>query len=149
MKHPTILLIEDNPDDVELTLRAFREQTLEVHVEVARDGAEAIECLAADSATHDGQWPPHVILLDLNLPKLSGIEVLRHIRSHTETQRLPVIVLTTSNDAQERSRCYEIGASSFIRKPVAYERFMEVIKQLGIYWTDINMPPPHAERPYA
>jgi two-component system, response regulator len=91
-------------------------------------------------------WPPHVILLDLNLPKLPGLEVLRQLRSDPVMSRVPIIVLTTSDDEFERLDCYNEGASSFIRKPVAYERFIEVIQQLGIYWLDINMPPPNMKQ---
>ncbi|MEG3637768.1 response regulator [Magnetococcus sp. PR-3] len=142
MKPPTLFLVEDNPDDVELTLRVFKKQGSKVHVEVATDGAEAIRRLTDPTLLHAGIWPPHVVLLDLNLPKLSGMEVLQKIRVTPGIEHLPVIVLTTSNDALECKRCYELGACSFVRKPVVYEAFVEVIRQLGVYWLDINMPPP-------
>ncbi|MBF0444336.1 MAG: response regulator [Magnetococcales bacterium] len=143
MPLPTIFLVEDNPDDVELTLMALEEHHFKAHVEVARDGAEAVAQLLGDrKEPHNYSWPPHVILLDLNLPKLSGLEVLRHLRSNLVMRRVPVIVLTTSDDEFERLDCYNEGATSFIRKPVAYERFVEVIIQLGAYWINLNMPPP-------
>ena len=142
MTHPTIFLVEDNPDDVELTIKALQDNHINAHVEVARDGAKAIACLNGEKSSHVGDWPPHVILLDLNLPKLHGLEVLRKLRGDPVMTNVPVVVLTTSDDEYERLNCYNEGAASFICKPVAFEQFVEVIRQLGIYWLDINLPPP-------
>jgi two-component system, response regulator len=143
MTLPTIFLVEDNPDDVELTIKALDDNNFKAHIEVAQDGAKAVAYLTGGASSPKGNWPPHVMLLDLNLPKLPGLEVLRRFRSDLVMCRVPIIVLTTSDDAIERLDCYNEGATSFIRKPVAYEQFAEVIQQLGKYWLDINMPPPH------
>jgi two-component system, response regulator len=140
---PTIFLVEDNPDDVELTIKALEDHNFHAHVEVARDGAEAVGYLIEDKVPTTFSWPPHVILLDLNIPKLHGLEVLRQFRRDSVMSLVPVIVLTTSDDECECRDCYNEGATSFIRKPVAYEHFVEVIQQLGIYWLEINMPPPN------
>ncbi|MBF0369065.1 MAG: response regulator [Magnetococcales bacterium] len=142
MNQPTIFLVEDNPDDVELTLKVLQDHHFHAHVEVARDGAEAVAFLTGAKKSLRGKWPPHVILLDLNLPKLPGLAVLRHLRNDPLMACTPVIVLTTSDDAHECDECYNEGATSFIRKPVAYEQFEKVIQQLGHYWLDLNMPPP-------
>lgn len=146
MKLPTIFLVEDNPDDVELTRMALDDNNIKVELEVAVDGAQALERLTEDKIEHIGSWPPHVILLDLNLPKISGLEVLRHLKRDPVIGAVPVIMLTTSDDEFERLDCYNEGAASFIRKPVAFERFLEVIHQLGIYWLDINVPSQMSEK---
>jgi two-component system, response regulator len=142
MSKPTILLVEDNPDDVELTIMALKNHFGHVHVDVARDGAEAVAYFIDKKKILGGNWPPQVVLLDLNLPKLNGLEVLLHLRNNSDTARIPVIVLTTTDDETERFDCYNAGANSFIRKPIASEQFTEVIRQLGTYWLDINMPSP-------
>ncbi|MGN7611781.1 response regulator [Magnetococcales bacterium HHB-1] len=142
MIQPTIFLIEDNPDDVELTIKALQENHINVHIEIARDGAEAVDYLSKDVESFTCNWPPHVILLDMNLPKLSGLEVLCAFRNDPLMSVIPIIILTTSDDEIERLDCYSQGATSFIRKPVVFERFSDIMKQLGVYWLDINLPPP-------
>ncbi len=118
MTMPTIFLVEDNDDDVELTIKAIQESHMEVQIEIARDGAEAVSFLDGGPKSPKSTWPPHVIILDLNLPKLSGLEVLRRLRCDTAMSNVPVIVLTTSDDELERLDCYREGSNSFIRKPV-------------------------------
>jgi two-component system, response regulator len=135
MTLPTIFLVEDNQDDVELTIKALKNHIVNAHIEVAYDGAEAVSYLTGLKKSHIGHWPPHVVILDLNLPKLSGLEVLRRFRNDPVMMGVAIIVLTTSDDDIERLACYNEGATSFIRKPVAYEQFTEVIKQLGVYCT--------------
>ena len=131
-----ILLVEDSDDDVELTLRALRKNGILSRVEVARDGAAALEYL-------EGTGPlPAVVLLDLNLPKLSGLEVLERLRAHPRTRLLPVVVLTSSRDEADLVKCYALGANSYVRKPVDYDAFLEATRQLGQYWLGINEAPP-------
>lgn len=134
-----ILLVEDNPLDVELTLRAFKTQNLSNPIKVARDGEEALEQI---HHWESGEVPPAVILLDLKLPKVDGIEVLRRIKSHPRFKVIPLIVLTTSKESIDLQRCYELGANSYIVKPVNFEKFTEVIKQIDLYWLLTNNPPP-------
>lgn len=139
-----ILLVEDNPDDVELTLRAFERSKLMNEIVVARDGGEALEYLFA-TGTHAGRdlsVMPEVVLLDLNLPKIDGLEVLRRLRGDDRTRRLPVVVLTSSNEEQDVLRSYDLGANSFVRKPVDFAQFLEAAQQLGLYWLVVNEPPP-------
>jgi two-component system, response regulator len=133
-----ILLIEDNSDDVELTLRAMRSHAIEEEVRVARDGAEALEMLYGET-----QAParPALILLDLNLPKIDGFEVLRRIRSDEHTSHLPVVILTTSREERDILSSYELGANSYIHKPVDYHTFSDAIRQLGLYWLRLNITP--------
>lgn len=140
MREKTILLVEDNPDDVVLTIRALKKNHLLNKVIVARDGAEASDLLfgAADSPPID---LPELVLLDINLPKLNGLEVLEKIRSHERTKLLPVVVLTTSDEDRDRIESYRLGANSYISKPVEFEEFSRAVKQLGIYWLAINIGP--------
>jgi two-component system response regulator len=148
MRCGTILLVEDNPDDVELTLRAFERSHLANDIVVARDGAEALDYLFATGA-HAGRDPsvmPDVILLDLNLPKLDGLEVLRRVRADERTRRLRVVILTSSKEERDVLRSYDLGANSFVRKPVDFVEFGEAARQLGLYWLVLNEPPPRAER---
>jgi two-component system response regulator len=134
-----ILLVEDNSDDVELTLRAFRKNNIANMVEVARDGAKALEYLFG---TDDERPLPALVLLDLNLPKLDGHEVLRRIRADERTRCLPVVILTSSREEADILAAYEYGANSYIRKPVDFASFVEAVKKLGLYWLLLNEPVP-------
>jgi len=141
-----ILLVEDNDDDIELTLRALTQNHVANRVEVARDGAEALDFLFCRGA-HAGRDPrvlPHVVLLDLKLPKIAGMEVLEQIRREPRTKRLPVVILTSSNVESDLARCYDLGANSYIRKPVDFTRFMDAVNSLGLYWLVLNERPPAA-----
>ena len=139
-----ILLVEDNADDVELTLRAFRKSKVLNEIVVVNDGAEALDYLFASGA-HGGRDPqatPEVILLDLKLPKIGGLEVLRRMRADDRTRRIPVVVLTSSNEEQDILSSYDLGANSFVRKPVDFSQFVEAARQLGLYWLVMNEPAP-------
>lgn len=144
MENRTILLVEDNPDDVELTLRALRKNNIVNEVVVAHDGAEALDYLfaAGKHAGRDLSQMPAVVLLDLKLPKVEGIEVLRRIRAHERTRLLPVVILTSSKEEQDLINGYKFGANSYVRKPVDFTRFLEAARQLGLYWLVLNEPPP-------
>lgn len=133
-----IMLIEDNPMDVELTLRAFQKRRVTNPVLVARDGEEALAWIARWEA---GEATPAVILLDLKLPKVSGLEVLARLKEHASLRRLPVVVLTTSAESRDVRTAYELGANSYIVKPVDFEKFVEVAAQIEVYWTLLNEPP--------
>ena len=136
-----ILLVEDNPDDVELTLLAFKEYNLSNQIVVARDGQEALDILFPSEEKSKKSKLPDIILLDLKLPKVSGLEVLKEIKTHPETRIIPVIVLTTSNEDRDMRDSYRLGVNSYIRKPVKFDKFVEVIKQLGLYWILLNQIP--------
>jgi CheY-like chemotaxis protein len=139
-----ILLVEDNPDDVELTERALRKNNIANSVAVANDGAAALDYLFA-RGEHSGRDPrelPAVMLLDLKLPKVDGLEVLRAVRADEHTRRLPVVILTSSREDQDIVRGYDLGANSFVRKPVDFAQFVEAVKSLGLYWLVLNEPPP-------
>jgi two-component system response regulator len=140
----TILLVEDNTDDEELTLRAFKKSKVLNYIEVVRDGVEALDYLFATGAhaARDPKALPEVILLDLNLPKLGGLEVLRRLRADERTRRIPVVVLTSSNEEKDILSSYGLGANSFVRKPVDFAQFMQAAQQLGLYWLVMNEPPP-------
>jgi two-component system, response regulator len=144
MANKMILLVEDNPDDEALTLRAFDKNNITNDVVVVRDGAEALEWLFAEGeyADRDATDHPEVVLLDLKLPKVDGLEVLRRIREHELTKLLPVIILTTSEEESDRLAGYSLGANSYIRKPVDFSQFIEAVRQLGLYWLVLNEPPP-------
>lgn len=138
-----ILLVEDNPDDELLTLMAFKDNNILNEVTVARDGAEAFDYLfnnVVQDKTHSS-FLPHIILLDLKLPKIDGLEVLQKIRSSERTKLLPVIVLTSSKEEIDIIKSYQLGANSYIRKPVDFEQFSDAIKQLGLYWLVLNESP--------
>ncbi len=143
----TILLVEDNPDDEALTLRALKKNNIKNDLVIARDGAEALDYLFATGAYagRDTAEMPQVVLLDLNLPKIDGLEVLRRIRADTRTKRLPVVVLTSSKEEQDIVTSYDIGANSYVRKPVDFNQFAEGIRQLGLYWLVLNEAPPSKE----
>jgi len=139
-----ILLVEDNADDVDLTLRALKKGNILNEVVVTRDGAEALDYLFGTGA-HAGcdlSIMPTVVLLDLKLPKVDGLEVLRRLRADERTKLLPVVVLTSSNEEQDLINGYELGANSYVRKPVDFAQFTEAIRQLGLYWFLLNEPPP-------
>lgn len=138
-----ILLVEDNPDDVALTLRAFKKNNIMNKVVVAKDGAEALEYLfcTGEHCTRDINDTPQIILLDLKLPKVTGLEVLKKIREDERTKLLPVIILTSSNEQQDLLTGYSLGANSYIRKPVDFEQFIEAVRQLGLYWLVLNIGP--------
>lgn len=135
----TILLIEDNADDELLTLRALKKSNIANEVIVARDGAEALEYLFGSEA--GGPVRPELILLDLKLPKVDGLEVLRRLRAEERTHRLPVVILTSSREQQDVIAGYELGANSYIRKPVDFAQFSEAVRQLGLYWLVLNEVP--------
>jgi two-component system response regulator len=137
-----ILLVEDNPRDLKLALHAFSEHQLAHRIQIARDGAEALEFLFGTGAFAGLGVPRRlrIVLLDLKLPRVDGHEVLQRIRDDPRTQTLPVVVLTSSRDALDIERCYRLGANSYIVKPVDFDRFREVSRQVGIYWLTINQP---------
>ncbi|MFQ5791341.1 MAG: response regulator [Acidobacteriota bacterium] len=139
-----ILLVEDNPDDVELTLRAMKDYCISNEVVVARDGVEALDYLFATGAHagRDTSVLPEVILLDLKMPKIDGLEVLRRIRADERTAHLPVIILTSSKEEQDVINSYKLGANSYVRKPVDFAQFSEAVRQLGLHWLLLNEPPP-------
>jgi two-component system, response regulator len=137
-----ILLVEDNPKDEALTLRALKKNSIINRVVVARDGPEALEYLFGHAADGNANPLPQVILMDLKLPKIDGLEVLKRIRSDARTQILPVVVLTTSTEDKDRTEGYRLGANSYVRKPVDFLRFAEAVGQLGLYWLVLNEPPP-------
>ncbi len=136
--HPPIFLVEDNPVDVDLTLRAFQRRKLVNAVVVARVGEEALDWLAKWEA---GEPRPAVILLGLNLPKVDGLSVLKALKTHPDLQRIPVVVLTTSKEDRDISTAYALGANSYIVKPVAFDNFMDVAQQIELYWCLTNEPP--------
>ena len=140
----TILLVEDNPDDAKLTLRAFKRNNMLNPVVVARDGVEAIDFLFARGAHagRAGKPPPTLVILDLKLPKLDGLEVLRAIRGDERTKLIPVVIMTSSKEQQDLIQSYSLGANSYVRKPVDFTEFMEAVRLLGIYWLMTNQPPP-------
>ena len=144
MEEKIILLVEDNPDDEALTLRALRKNHIVNKVIVVRDGAEAIDWLSGTGphSDRDTSVMPAVVLLDLKLPKVDGLEVLRHIRDDERTKFLPVVILTSSKEEQDRLNGYVFGANSYVRKPVDFSQFTEAVKQLGMYWLLLNEPPP-------
>jgi two-component system, response regulator len=144
MEEKVILLIEDNEDDVELTLRAFKMNHILNEVVVARNGTEALDYLfgAGSYSGRDTGVLPAVVLLDLKLPKRDGFEVLRRIRADERTRLLPVVILTSSKEEQDRINSYTNGANSYIRKPVDFNQFAEAVKHIGTYWLLLNEPPP-------
>ena len=146
MDSKTILLVEDNPDDEALTLRALERNNILNQVVVVRDGAEALDYLFGQGAYagRDVSLLPEVVLLDLKLPKIDGLEVLRRIRSESLTRRLAVVILTSSNEERDIIAGYDLGANSYIRKPVDFNQFIEAVRQLGIYWLVLNVSPPSA-----
>lgn len=144
MSKKTILLVEDNPDDELLTRMALQENNLLNEIVVAHDGVEALDYLFGRGrhAGRDLNDKPQVVLLDLKLPKLDGLDVLRAIRADDRTKFLPVVILTSSNEEQDLLAGYSFGANSYVRKPVDFQQFTDAVKQLGLYWLLLNEPPP-------
>jgi two-component system, response regulator len=140
---PVILLVEDNPDDEELTLRAFRKSNLRNEIVVARDGVEALDYLLGTGAYADRDTSdvPYLVLLDLKLPKIDGLEVLRRIREDERTRLLPVVVLTSSKEQEDLVNSYQLGANSYVRKPIDFNEFIKAVNYLGMYWLVLNQNP--------
>jgi two-component system, response regulator len=138
-----ILLVEDSPDDVELTLRALRSGNLANNVHVVNDGEEALDFLfcRGDYASRAGHVQPRLVLLDLKIPKVDGLTVLREVKSNPLTATIPIVILTSSREQQDVVRGYQLGVNSFIQKPVDFEKFRETVRQLGWYWLLMNQPP--------
>jgi two-component system response regulator len=138
-----ILLVEDNPNDVELTLHALRASNLANNIKVARDGAEALDFIMCRGphADRDIGHGPNLILLDLKLPKVEGIEVLRQTKADARTKMIPIVVLTSSKEDKDIVESYELGVNSYITKPVDFQQFMEAVRNLGLYWLVYNQPP--------
>jgi two-component system response regulator len=143
-KNRVILLVEDNPDDEKLTLLGLRKNKIANEIVVARDGAEALDYLFATGryAERDRSQMPAVMLLDLHLPKIDGLEVLRRVRADEQLKRLPVVMLTSSNEEKDIVDSYNLGANSYVRKPVDFDEFSEAVRQLGLYWIILNEGPP-------
>ncbi len=144
MDRTTILLIEDDPDDVELTLHAFQKNHMANDVVVAGDGAEGLDYLFGTGkyAGRNADEPPAVILLDLQLPKIGGLKVLRKVREDERTKRIPVVILTSSDEEEDIVNGYDRGCNSYLRKPVDFTEFMNSVNQLEVYWMVLNTPPP-------
>jgi two-component system response regulator len=143
MSEKTILLVEDNPDDEKLTVRALRKNNISNQLVVAHDGAEALDLLFGRGKHAGNPMPlPEMILLDLNLPKVSGLEVLREIRADPRTRRLAVVILTSSSEERDVCSGYDLGANSYVRKPVDFAEFTEAVRNLGLYWLVLNLAPP-------
>lgn len=138
-----ILLVEDNPDDLALSLRALRKANLANHIQVARDGAEALEFIFCEGphANRKIENGPKVVLLDLKLPKVDGLEVLRRIKSDPRTKSIPTVVLTSSKEQKDVVESYQLGVNSYMVKPVNFERFVATVQELGMYWLLLNQPP--------
>ena len=139
-----ILLVEDNPDDVELTLRAFRKSKIANEIVVAHDGVEALDYLFAtgDHAGRDNSTLPQLVLLDLKLPRIDGLQVLERIRANPKTKLMPVVILTSSTEEPDLKTGYSLGANSYIRKPVDFQEFVVAVSRIGLYWLLLNQPPP-------
>ncbi len=139
-----ILLVEDNPDDVELTLRALKQYNVKNQIAVVRDGAEALDYLFTTGAyaDRDTSTIPAVVILDLKLPKMDGLEVLQRLRADERTKLVPVVILTSSKEEGDMVNGYKFGANSYVQKPVDFTQFVEAARQLGLYWLVINEPPP-------
>jgi two-component system response regulator len=148
MKDKIILLIEDNPDDEALTLRALEKNNIKNDVVVVHDGAEALDYLFATGsyAGRDLTIMPQLTLLDLKLPKVDGLEVLRRLRANEHARLLPVVILTSSNEEQDRVNGYGLGANSYVRKPIDFGQFIDAVRQLGLYWLILNEPAPVPKR---
>ena len=144
MENKMILLVEDNPDDEALTIRALKKNNISNELAVVRDGAEALEFLFCTGAyaDRDRNDRPQVVLLDINLPKVDGLEVLRRVRSNENTRLLPVVILTSSKEEQDVIKGYSLGANSYVRKPVDFNQFVEAVRQLCLYWLVLNEIPP-------
>jgi len=143
MEHPVILLVEDNPDDEALTLRALQKNNIQNEVVVVRDGVEALDYFFATGpyTGRDIRVMPQVVLLDLKLPKVDGLEVLRRLRADARTKLVPIVILTSSNEEKDLIDGYGVGANSYVRKPVDFVQFTEAVRQLGLYWLLLNQTP--------
>lgn len=139
-----ILLVEDNDDDVELTLRAFRKSDLVSTVTVVRDGVEALDYLLAmgEYASRNPEVLPDLVLLDIKLPRVDGVQVLRRLRSHPRTKLIPIVILTSSAEPKDLLTCYTLGANSYVRKPIDFQQFTHALHQIGSYWLQTNQAPP-------
>src|ERR1700691_2456138 len=148
METKVILLVEDNPDDEALTLRALKKNNITNSVTVVRDGAEALDYLfgTGEYAGREPSHLPQLTLLDLKLPKVDGLEVLRRLRADERTRLLPIVILTSSNEEQDRLKGYGYGANSYVRKPVDFDQFIDTVRQLGLYCVLLNQTPPVLER---
>jgi two-component system response regulator len=144
METKVILLVEDNPRDEALTLRALKKNNIANDVIVARDGVEALDHFFGDRAASGASTKvmPQLVLLDLKLPKVDGLEVLRRLRADERTKRLPIVVFTSSSEEEDMIKSYELGANSYVRKPVDFDQFLEATKQLGLYWLVLNQAAP-------
>lgn len=140
---PDILLVEDNQDDVELTLHTLRKEKLANHIYVVRDGEEALDFLFCNGAFADRscECPPRLVLLDLKLPKVDGMEVLKRIKADARTRTIPVVIMTSSKEERDLVNGYGLGANSYIQKPVDFDQFRDTVKNVGLYWLLINQPP--------
>jgi CheY-like chemotaxis protein len=141
-----ILLVEDNQDDIALTKRAFKNHNITNEVVVANDGVQALEYLFGKDGAPPSEELPSIVLLDLNLPRVNGLEVLQQIRSNDRTRTLPVVILTSSTDQRDLVEGYQLGANSYVRKPVDFVEFTEAAKQLGLYWLLLNQSPQRPDR---
>jgi two-component system response regulator len=142
----SILLVEDSEDDIELTRRALKKNKLTNPLVIARDGQEALDYLLGNGGSQqDPDELPAIVLLDLQLPKVDGLEVLRRLRSEPRTRLIPIIILTSSREERDLVEGYTSGANSYIRKPVDFHQFTEAVRQLGLYWLVLNEPPPHVD----
>lgn len=144
MMDKAILLVEDNPDDAELTIHALKSHNLANEIVIAEDGEKALDYLFAtgEFSERDAEDIPSLILLDLNLPKINGLQVLERLRENKTTKRVPVVVLTTSNDESDVLHSYDLGVNSYLRKPVNFDQFLDMAKQMGMYWLMMNVEPP-------
>ena len=144
MESKVILLVEDNADDEELTIRTLKKNNILNEIVVVRDGSEALDYLLGkgDYSSRDTQQMPEIVMLDLKLPKISGLEVLRNIRSNESTSLLPVVILTSSDEEKDLIESYKLGANSYVRKPVDFHQFQDAVKQLAMYWLLLNESPP-------
>jgi CheY-like chemotaxis protein len=144
VKDVEILLVEDNPDDVELAVHALRREKLANNITVARDGEEALDFIfcRGPHATRSFQSPPRLMLLDLKLPKVEGLEVLRAAKSDPRTKAIPIVIMTSSREERDLVESYKLGVNAYVQKPVDFEQFRSVVKELGLFWLVINQPPP-------
>ena len=141
-----IMLIEDNPDDETLTQRALKKSNILNDIVIARDGVEALDFLFCEGrySTRNPRKRPTIILLDLKLPKINGLDVLKRLRADERTRLFPIVILTSSKEEQDLINCYRLGANSYIRKPLDFNRFVDAVGKLCLYWLELNEPPPHA-----
>lgn len=145
MRERAILLVEDNPDDEALAVRAFRKANVGNEIVVAHDGVEALDYLLSTGLERGDAIPPRLVLLDLKLPRIDGLEVLRRMKQDSRTRLLPVVVLTSSTEQQDLIECYGLGANSYIRKPVDFAEFTRAVEQIHAYWLTLNEPPPEED----